>query len=59
MRVVATKVGFDESSTLRQPDEEFEVSDGAKGSWFQPIQQAEPERKPRASKPKDDGSDLA
>ncbi len=57
MRVVAIKAGY--FGQLREAGEEFEVPDGTKGSWFQPVQAAEPERKPRASKPKDDGSDLA
>ena len=58
MRVVATKVGFDEASILRHVGEEFEVSSKAKSSWYEPV---DGERKPRAVKPKDkdDGSDLA
>lgn len=58
MRVVATKVGY--FGQLREVGEEFEVPEGTKGSWLEPVQAAEPERKPRASRPQrqDDGADL-
>lgn len=58
MRVVASKVGYF-NDTLHQPGAEFEVPEGTKGSWFEPVEQ---ERKPRqrAEKHGDkDGSDLA
>lgn len=39
MRVKATKVGFYGGSRRRIGDV-FEVEDGAKGSWFEPVQSA-------------------
>ena len=36
MRVIATAVGYD-NIVLRQPGEEFDMPDGAKGSWFRPA----------------------
>ena len=49
MRVIATKVGF--FDYLRRAGEEFEVPDGTKGSWFKPVEVAEPEKPaPRARK---------
>lgn len=37
MKVVATKRGY--FGKLREPGDEFEVPDDAKGSWFQPVEQ--------------------
>ena len=37
MKVLATKLGY--FGKLREPGDEFEVPDGTKGSWFQPIEQ--------------------
>ena len=37
MKVIATKLGY--FGRLRQPGDEFEVPDGTKGSWFQPVEQ--------------------
>lgn len=37
MKVIATKLGY--FGKLREPDDEFEVPDGTKGSWFQPVEQ--------------------
>lgn len=37
MKVIATKLGY--FGKLREPGDEFEVPDGTKGSWFQPIEQ--------------------
>lgn len=37
MKVIATKLGY--FGKLRQPGDEFEVPDGTKGSWFQPVEQ--------------------
>lgn len=59
MRVVATKLGFDESSTLRQPGEEFEVSSKEKSHWYEPVESERKPRAPRQSQPQGDGSDLA
>lgn len=36
MRVIATARGFDGQQT-REVDEEFEMPDGAKGSWFNEV----------------------
>lgn len=37
MKVIATKLGY--FGKLREPGDEFEVPDGTKGSWFQPVEQ--------------------
>lgn len=37
MKVIATKLGY--FGKLREPGDEFEVPDGANGSWFQPVEQ--------------------
>lgn len=58
MKVIATKLGY--FGKLREPGDEFEVSDGTKGSWFQPVEQKangkggkKPEA-PASEKPADD-----
>lgn len=58
MKVIATKLGY--FGKLRQPGDEFEVPDGTKGSWFQPVEQKangkggkKPEA-PASEKPADD-----
>jgi len=59
MRVIATKPGF--FSYLRQEGDEFEVPEGAKGSWFKPVPADEPEAKPargRKASPTDPADDL-
>ena len=58
MKVIATKLGY--FGKLRQPGDEFEVQDGTKGSWFQPVEQkanGKGSKKPEApasEKPADD-----
>lgn len=48
MRVKAIKVGF-YGGSRRRVGEVFEVADGAKGSWFEPVPAAEsPKAKPKA-----------
>lgn len=37
MKVIALKWGY--FGRLREPGDEFEVPDGTKGSWFQPVEQ--------------------
>lgn len=37
MKVTAIKQGY--FGKLREPGDEFEVPDGTKGSWFQPVEQ--------------------
>lgn len=37
MKVIATKQGY--FGKLRAVGDEFEVPDGTKGSWFQPVEQ--------------------
>ena len=37
MKVIATKQGY--FGKLREPGDEFEVPEGTKGSWFQPVEQ--------------------
>ena len=58
MRVIATEPGF--FSYLRQEGDEFEVPEGSKASWFQPVEQKasgkggkKPEA-PATEKPADD-----
>lgn len=58
MKVIATKLGY--FGKLREPGDEFEVPDGTKGSWFQPVEQKangkggkKPEA-PASGKPADD-----
>lgn len=41
MRVIATALGFD-GRDLRAEGDEFEMPDGAKGSWFKPVDEAKP-----------------
>lgn len=36
MRVVATAVGYD-GRGIRQPGDEFDMPDDARGSWFKPV----------------------
>jgi hypothetical protein len=55
MRVVAIKEGYD-NIKLREVGEEFEMPEGAKGSWFVPVADA---KKAKANKPKGDPSTLA
>lgn len=55
MKVIALKQGY--FGKLRQPDDQFEVPDGTKGSWFQPVKPVKPEaeakggKKPEAAEP--------
>ena len=58
MKVIATKFGY--FGKLRQPGDEFEVPEGSKASWFQPVEQKangkcgkKPEA-PASEKPADD-----
>ncbi len=53
MKVIATKLGY--FGKLRQPGDEFEVPDGTKGSWFEPVKQEAKGKKAQANdKPADD-----
>lgn len=58
MKVIALKQGY--FGKLRQPDDVFEVPDGTKGSWFQPVKQEAPAKggkkpeAPASEKPADD-----
>lgn len=59
MKVIATKLGY--LGKLRQPGDEFEVPNGTKGSWFEPVEQKaaksggkNAEAKQPAEKPGDD-----
>lgn len=51
MKVIATKQGY--LGKLRQPGDEFEVPDGTKGSWFEPVKQKAEDKKSK-EKPADD-----
>lgn len=55
MKVIATKHGF--FGKLRQPGEEFDVPDGAKGSWFEPVAK-KASRKPAAETPAAEAGDA-
>lgn len=50
MRVIATARGFD-GHVVREVDEEFDVPDGAKGSWFLPVGEPLPAKPAKAEKP--------
>lgn len=58
MKVIATKLGY--LGKLRQPGDEFEVPEGSKASWFEPVKQeakgkkAQANDKPANDKPADD-----
>ena len=54
MRVTAIKEGFD-GQAIRRPGDEFDVPDGAKGSWFEPVQ-TDPEPKRRKAPGKGDAA---
>lgn len=56
MRVVATDLGFD-GRDLRQPGEEFDMPDGAKGKWFEPVK-AESVPEPKGAKGKTKSDDF-
>lgn len=61
MLVIATARGYDGFST-REEGEEFEMPFGAKGSWFQPVNEKveEDEPKPKGKhKKQDTDHDLA
>lgn len=49
MKVIATKKGYD-GINVREPGEEFDMKDGAKGSWFEPVK-AEPKAEEPKGKP--------
>lgn len=51
MRVKATKLGF--YGGRRQPGDEFDVPEGLKGSWFEPVVVAEPAPQPEESEQSD------
>ena len=44
MKVIATKLGY--FGKLREPGDEFEVPDGTKGSWFEPVKPTAEGKKP-------------
>lgn len=52
MKVIATKQGY--LGKLRQPGDEFEVPDGTKGSWFEPVKQAKAKAKNAGAAAADD-----
>lgn len=58
MKVIALKQGY--FGKLRHPGDEFEVPEGAKGSWFEPVKKAAEGKKPNKAadkagdKPTDD-----
>ena len=53
MKVIALKQGY--FGKLREPGDKFEVPDGIKASWFEPVDGAKQEAKPaKPAKPADD-----
>lgn len=54
MKVIATKLGY--LGKLRQPGDEFEVPEGSKSSWFEPVKQehAKGKKAQANDKPADD-----
>jgi len=57
MKVIATRRGHD-GVVVREEGEEFDMPDGAKGSWFLPVEPAKPaaKAKPKADPKADDFS---
>lgn len=47
MEVIAIRRGY--HGKLREPDEKFEVPEGAKASWFKPTSKADVVEKPAAA----------
>ena len=53
MKVIALKQGY--FGKLREPGDKFDVPDGSKASWFEPVDSAKQEAKPsKPAKPADD-----
>lgn len=48
MKVITLRTGY--FGRLREPGDEFEVPDGAQGSWFQPVEQKISSKEPKAPK---------
>jgi hypothetical protein len=57
MKVRATKQGYD-GIAVRQPDEEFEMPEGVKGSWFVPVKADPPPKARRAAQAEPSAEDL-
>ena len=53
MQVIATATGYD-GQVIRKAEEEFEMPEGSKGSWFKPTVPAPKPGKPKADKPSDE-----
>jgi hypothetical protein len=58
MRVIATAQGFD-NIQLREVGEEFEMPEGATGSWFKPVKPAEVKPEPKGKGKGEQSADLA
>lgn len=57
MRVIALKDGYD-GSVVRKVDDEFDMPDGSKATWFKPVVEPKPvARKAKAEQPTE--SDVA
>ena len=54
MKVIATQAGY--FGKLRQPGDEFDVPDGTKGSWFEPVKK--PAKEPKAKADAEGGEGL-
>lgn len=52
MKVIATKPGY--LGKLRAVDEQFDVPDGSKATWFIPASDADPEKSAKAKPKKSD-----
>lgn len=46
MKVIATKKGYD-GIVVREPGDEFDMKDGSKGSWFEPVKVEAKAEEPR------------
>ncbi|WP_088158076.1 hypothetical protein [Achromobacter xylosoxidans] len=60
MRVIAIAQGYGgkEKHAIREPGEQFEVPDGVKASWYEPVEEeAAPAGNKKGGKPS--GHDLA
>ncbi len=58
MRVIATGKGYD-GLNVREEGDEFEMPEGAKGSWFIPLDEdGKPEKPAKAEKPAKVGKQI-
>lgn len=60
MRVRATETGYGgiPRHQLRKPGDEFDVRDGQKDSWYEPVEQKKGSKKSKPEPDEDDGEAL-